>query len=368
MTGFTTNAVYQVASRRVGASNFTLPACIRDAGKVRLGAEDLGAAVAGITDTLLNNFAATTVNTSGTTSSSQMQSTSSNTNVSGSDVTNTNTDTKTNNTVTNSADPGVITMLKNLAQTAISNSTDPTKVTGLISGIIQNAGDAMTAIFGQQKQSGLYDSSAAQSQNNDIISRATADAASAVLGYQTSEQQLGASIGGQLLGATATQTTQGDVQTTGQTVDNSSIQTAVSGQSTNHTEAVVQQSQSTAKSESIVCTWMYEHGLLEKRKYLVSAGQLQKLPRLRVDAYHSVARPLVKELKRNQESLVSLATRKVFYHRTEYVCGVARMRGAKKTFLGFLSFWLVETVVGSCIPYHWLAEKVDRKLVEIGVE
>ena len=77
-------------------------------------------------------------------------------------------------TTANSADPDVIASLKGLAATALANSSDPSKTQGLISGILQNANDALTGVFGTQKSAGIYNGSTAQVQAGDTDARATA--------------------------------------------------------------------------------------------------------------------------------------------------------------------------------------------------
>src|ERR1700749_1731928 len=108
----------------------------------------------------MNSSTNSNTNGSGTSSSdvntSVSDDTSSDTKTNTASASTTHSETDTSNVVQNSTDPGVISMLRNLASTAFSNSTDPSKTTGLLSGIIQQAGDAMTSIFGAQRNSGLY--------------------------------------------------------------------------------------------------------------------------------------------------------------------------------------------------------------------
>lgn len=285
------------------------------------------------------------------------------------------TDTKTNNTVTNSADPGVIAMLKQLASTAIANSTDSAKTTGLLSGILQTAGDAMTAVFGQQKQAGVYNSSATTSQTNDILSRAGALAAQAILGYQTTEQQLAGSIGKNLLDATGTQTTIGDVDTKtnslSSTVANTNTHTsdtattAVTGGSTSNN--VSSSTSKTSSGISVVCTWMWQNKLLGTKRYYVSSDDLDRKPSYIRNGYLVSARPLIFILKRDHTTRISRGIIAIFSARTEYVCASRGLKGCKKTKFGAFSRALIATYitpVSLFFYFHYLLRLLLLRLLD----
>jgi hypothetical protein len=235
-------------------------------------------------------------------------------------------DTKT----TNSADPDVIANLKSLAAQAMSNANDPTKTQGLISGILQSAGDAMTSIFGAQKAAGGYAGGTSQVLTNDTNARATADAASAVLGYQTNEQTLASDALGKLLTATSTTDVLNNTNSTSQTAADS-IQNA---STTTHSTSVANQdtattTSSTSKSSSsIVCTWMTKNGYLDRRDYLESMRQFQLKGEYTKRGYKLFAAPLVAELERDRNSWKSQAIRWVFSNRTNWVCGRRNWKGA----------------------------------------
>lgn len=265
-----------------------------------------------------------------------------------------------NTTTTNSADPDVIANLKQLAQTAINNSTDASKTTGLISGILQTAGDAMTSIFGNQKSSGLYSGASAQVQANDTNARATADAASAVLGYQTNEQTLASDALGKLLTATATQnvnslstqtsTTQG-TQETSYTGDVKSEADAQTHSTSNGAQSQASQTttQSTGSSSaSIVCTWMWRNGYLERADYRNSMIQFHKKGQYTRRGYLIFALPLVVELDRDRTSIASRTIMWVFKNRTDFVCG-------RKSLAGGLAVGLV--ILGTLFPGLYLIGK-----------
>lgn len=344
------------------------------------------AAAAGIAKALIPTNTTTTSNGNGTSSSSGSSSSEQDSDVSSTvnsttntqqiinslqnifstqDVKGTSDQLTTNDSVTKaSADPDVIANLKQLAQTAINNSTDTSKTTGLISGILQTAGDAMTSIFGQQKQAGIYNGSTATVLANDTNARATADAASAVLGYQQGQQQIAGTALNQLLAATASssthstsdvalntdqlttnQSTTSSQQTTGttSTTDTSTdAQThATSNANQNQNVASTSQTQSQGSSSaSIVCTWMYNHQMLKRVDYYNSMQQFHKKGQYTRRGYLIFAKPLVAELIRDQASIFSQVIIWLFLNRTNYVCG-------RKSLSGFISCWLV--ILG-CLP------------------
>lgn len=284
---------------------------------------------------------------------------------SGENKTATTNDVSTNtfNQISNSADPGVIAMLKQLAGTAISNSTDPSKTTGLLSGILQSAGDAMAAVFGQQKQAGVYNSASAQSVNNDILSRASADAAQAILGYKTGQQTLADTALNQLLGATSVQTTRGSSnqhtsnlvdqftsntvatdmdeftsqiqQTRGQTINN--VSTHAAGDAI----SIVNQTSKSSTKASVVCTWMYSRKMLSARRYIIVTEDLRRKTWYVQKGYLLGAAPLVRQLQRSPTSLLSKLIISLFSARTEYVCSMKGLRGCKKTLYGGVARFLI---------------------------
>lgn len=337
----------------------------------------VAAAAVDLTKYILGVNTTTKMDTSGSTNSSAVTSSNADTtvtsdtdtdvstrgssNTSTSNFQQTDTNTKTNNFVQNSADPGVISSLKNLASQAISNSNDPDKTTGLLKGILQTAGDAMSAIFGQQKQTGLYNSSATQSQNNDILSRAAADASQAILGYRTGQQQLADTALNQLLAATSTQQTTGNVSTQSitqgntfsdtETADNTATRqhnqasTQVQGASTTDQFAKYDQKTNTSSSTgmSIVCTWMFQNKLLSPRKYYVSTEDLCRKPWYIQKGYLVAAAPLVSILKMSHTMRLSRGIISIFSARTEQVCASRGLRDCKKSYYG----WFARSLVAS---------------------
>lgn len=301
----------------------------------------------------------------------------------------------------NSADPGVIATLKNLAQTAISNATDPNKTTGLISNIIQQAGDAMTSIYGQQNEAGLYDSAATTDQTNDILSRAAADVAPSILSYQSGQEQLADTALSQLLTATSNQTT-GTTSASNSgstTVNNSSwqnlsntlttaIQNLVSNSSTLSTAvqtggtstetgaesiqtantsstSATKGASTSSTSATIICTWMLKNNRLQKKRYQTVSALFQKKPLYYRRAYQITFGLLLKELQRNNKSLISRWGIKLFDARTEYVCAKQGLSGCKATFLGWAASWFIVAVCilpGICwLLHHWFNQLFGAK-------
>lgn len=242
------------------------------------------------------------------------------TNVSSSSDTTSTTNTSSNQTTTNSADPGVIQTLKDLASTAISNSTDPTKTQGLLSGILQSANDAMTSVFGNQKQAGVYDSSATASQTGDILSRAAAQAASSILGYDTSQQQIAGTALNQLLGATAVQNVNANSTSTTDTNQTQSASTVVSGNTSSN--ATSTQTTKSSSGMSVVCTWMHMYDMLSTRDYVrVMKDFKRAYPWYSRAGYITMATPMVRWLEQDCTSRKSRAVLALFGSRTRYVCG-----------------------------------------------
>lgn len=283
--------------------------------------------------------------------------------------TDTNSSTSDSHTVQNSTDPGVVAMLRSLAQSAINNSTDPSKTTGILSGIIQQAGDAMTSIFGAVRNSGLYNSASGLSQTNDVLSRAGADAASAILGYQTGQQniadtalnQLGgflssitttdnSSTSGKSVTSGFTNTTSATAQATGSDTSTNTVQelgTHVVGQTINTSQSQQQSSQS--KGMSVVCTWMHRNSLLSTRKYAIATDDLGRMPWYVRKGYFTFAGPLVSILEKDHTNRISRAIISLFTARTNQICALRDKRGGcKKSLYGAFARLVIASL---CFPF-----------------
>jgi hypothetical protein len=294
----------------------------------------------GVSDTLSNATA--------TVSQETDKDTSSDTSTSSSSSSNTHTATNT----VNSADPEAIATLKSLANQAISNSNDPSKTTGLLSGLLQNAGDAMTAIFGQQKQAGVYNSSATSKLTGDVISRAAADAASAILGFQVTEQNVGADILKSILGATATQSsttdsstnTQANAETTATSHEHDFGTSTSSTVASTHQESLGSSSTSGSKGMSVICTWMCQNGLMNLNHYVLSADSFDRLPSYQRDAYQFLAIPIVSILEKRPDSYFSKIVQSVFAARARNIAAARGLRSSKKSWKGQVATALVYSI------------------------
>lgn len=263
-------------------------------------------------------------------------------------------DTLTNSKTVNSADPEVIATLKGLVNSALGNSTGG-GASSVVSGIFQQAKDSFASVFGQQGASGLYNSSTAGVLASDAQARATADAASAVLGYQTQEQGIANSGLQELLQATATSSTAGSSttnqqQSTSQTNKTSATSTTDQANESN-TAAHQAGTSSTDQSSgfgSVICTWMTRNGYLDhKRHRYVSVHFLKTYSKYAIAAYRDMAAPCVKELERDINSRLSKTIMWMIWNRTEYVCAEMGMIGPQKTLKGLLCKKLVYCC---CLP------------------
>jgi hypothetical protein len=238
------------------------------------------------------------------------------------------------------ADPDVIAALKTLAGTAVSNSTDNNQVRDLLAGILQKAGDAMSTVFGKQSQAGLYNSSSTASQNSDIMARAAADAATAILGYKTTQQTLAGTTYNQLANITQTKS---DIAKT-----NTTSHAAVVNNSTN--------TQTTEKAGvSMVCTFMHRNKLLDSKRYVTSTKDFIKRPWYVKSGYLVIARPLVTLLEKNHTTFLAGLIMWIFAARTEYICSKYKLPGCTRKLSGCLAANLV--ICACFFPAVWLIFK-----------
>ena len=231
-----------------------------------------------------------------------------------------------------SADPAILAMMKSLAGTAIDNANNAGKIdNGIISSFLKQATDAMTQVFGQQNQSGIYSGATAQVINNDTMARASADAVAAINTYQTGQQGVATNALQDLLTATATQTSTGSAS--GQTSSDSTSNT----KSTSKTKA------------SLICTWMFKNGLLPREQYIAVTRDFKKRGWKVQTAYVQFATPLVIELNRDRTSLLSRATLALFTSRTQWVCARAGVAGLEMKISGQLARAAVWSLV---LPFY----------------
>lgn len=143
----------------------------------------------------------------------------------------TNTSSTQNNqtsTTTGTVDAATLAQERAAAAQAGANATNSAATQSVVDNIFTQARNAFSGTVAQQTSSGLYGSSTLQNLQSKAEGDATASAASAVLNYQTQQQQLQSSILDSILQATkgSTTTTAGGQTTTG------TSQTATGGTST----------------------------------------------------------------------------------------------------------------------------------------
>lgn len=257
----------------------------------------------------------------------------------------------------NSADPEVIAAMKGLADQAISNSNDTSKTTGLVAGILQNAGDAMRGVFGKQNTAGIYDSSSAATMNNDLMARASADAASAILGYQTQQQSIAAGVLDNLAKATATTETQ--TQTHDQAFERATTDVRTDGLAGSRTKTQQTQQTTSKSGRSIICTWLHENNYIPTRRYAKSTALFLLMPFSYQKGYLAVSTPLLAYLRSHETTtFLSRLIIWLFVARTEYVCAASGLREARKTFGGWLARAIIATVVFFPSLYFLTKEKL----------
>jgi hypothetical protein len=251
-----------------------------------------------------------------------------------------NTTTTGQSSTVNSADPAVIALMKQLAGTALNNSDNALEQTqGLIAGLFQNAKDSFASVFGNQGAAGIYDSSSTEVQENATMARTTADAAQAVLNYQTTEQGIGSSALQDLLQATSTSSVNtNQVQST----DTTQTQDTAQSQLTNTKSAGTTQTNQNSGKASVVCTYMYKHGMTPKDQYqVVSKHFIFHYTKWARFAYLYWGYKLVKIIEQNPTSSFSRFILWLFANRTEYICAQQGLNGTKKTWKGLLAKTLI---------------------------
>ena len=227
----------------------------------------------------------------------------------------------------------------------------------------------MTQIFGLQKQSGIYNSASAANQNNDIMSRAAADAATAVLGYQTSEQQLAESSLKELLAATATSSTTSGSNSQSTTNTSSDSLTTTQNQETANTVVnsnAAAQTTSTTQSKSksgmsVVCTWMVNNDKLSLRRYYIVSSDFNQKNRFKKYGYLTIAQPMVQILEADHTTRLAAAILWLFTNRTEYVCCEYGLKHTRKTWKGFVSVGVVAALSTPAGLWMWLCEKLRKE-------
>lgn len=261
-------------------------------------------------------------------------------------------DNKTKSETATSIDPDIFAMFKSMAVTADNNSKNPVQAQGLISGILQQAMDTMTSIFGRGNQSGLYNSDAVKTQNNDVMSRATALASQAVLNYQTGQQNIEADVLAKA-GAASTKTT-----TNTDSLDTAT--THVTGGS--HTDVKSSSYTSGHSGMSIICTYLFEQKRIKPAHYVINIKDFDKKPWYIREGYLTLSRPLLKMIKKNPTSLFSRSICWIFLRRTEAICAKYKYKNVKPSFSGHFARALVATVCFFPCLMYLIQDKLAIKL------
>lgn len=121
------------------------------------------------------------------------------TSTSGSDQTQTTTTQK-------NADPGTLAALLGIAQNASDRSQNPDITNNIVNQIFRQSAEAFAPTVGASASTGLYNTSTLGLLSDNARANATAQAASAVLNFQTSQQQIAAGALSNILGATGSTT------------------------------------------------------------------------------------------------------------------------------------------------------------------
>jgi hypothetical protein len=119
-----------------------------------------------------------TGNTSGTSSTS------------GSSGSGSTTTTNTSNTTQKTPDPGTLQALIAMASQASANADNPAMTDGVVQNIFRQSAEAFAPTIGTAGSSGLYNTTTLNMLSNDARARATAQAASTVLNYKTTQSQI----------------------------------------------------------------------------------------------------------------------------------------------------------------------------------
>jgi len=275
----------------------------------------------------------------------------------------TTSNTNSSSQTVNSANPDVIATDLSLAQGEIANAngTGTINTNNLVNNIFTQALNAFAPVLGQATQSGVYNSASVASQATNAEALATGQAASAVLGFDTTEQQQAGGILGQLLTATSSSKTNSgsstDTSNYQETTDNSqnsqttstltnqltdALQSMFSGSRTDNytnttqTQQQQQQTQSSGNSggASIVCTELMKQGKLSKADWKISMRHFMKYREDGRDAYYLWATPLVKELRSRPNSIFSSIICWIFNRRANYIAG-------RNCTSGYIIAWLM---------------------------
>lgn len=114
-------------------------------------------------------------------------------------------------TTQKNADPGTLAALLGIAGNAANNAQNPDITNQIVQNIFRQSAEAFAPTVGTAASTGLYNTSTLGLLSDDARARAVAQSAQAVLGFQTSQQQIASGALTSVLGATGSTTTTTDL-------------------------------------------------------------------------------------------------------------------------------------------------------------
>lgn len=287
--------------------------------------------------------------------------------------------TGTTTSTTGSSDASIASA-QSLLDQANNNSVDGSKTSGLVQNILTQAALTFAPNLTKAPTAGIYNATSTGLLQGNAEAQATAQAAGAVLNYQTQQQNLAAQASSNLLQATKTttgsttgaqtdsqailnslltsglstntgsSTNTGAAKNTGNTTSDgtsssdsitssltnilSNVSNAITqkGNSSNNSSSdsaqagtVVQNSSSTGETGqvrgglglSVVCTELMRQNKMPRALWLATMREFQEYPECGKQAYYRWATPVVAELKAHPDSLVSRLAEKLFVARAK---------------------------------------------------
>lgn len=258
-----------------------------------------------------------------------------------------------NSLVTNSTSPAIIAALTGEETNAENAATDPNATNALVKNIFRQSAISFAPIAGGANRSGGYAGSTLQTLTSKAQADATGQAATSVLNYKTSMAQLAASIG-DALGKLQSTTSTGTIQATTQKTN--SVQDTNTGSS---------QSGGGIIPPSQVCTELRRQGRISRYWWAVSVDEFVTYPIRGQISYYYWSGPLLRELKKNPNSIVSNLIAHIFYKRTQFIVWRAK-KHASFTILGALAhaaMWLLCYIVMLIPGNYRLAVDLFKKEV-----
>jgi hypothetical protein len=277
--------------------------------------EGIGSSLQGIGSFLIDLFGANSSQNS-TTNSNQTQT-----------VTGTNTQTGT-------ANPLLQNLLTAFSKTATGNAEDNSVTNNLVQNIFRQAKIAFAPVSQQANSSGIYGGSTLFDLGANAQAAAVGQAAQAVLGYKTTEQQLATSDITSLLPYTST------------SVTTPNITTKAAGTST--TQA---QGNAGGVLGSVICTALMRDGIIDRKDWYDSVVKFRQGWQWGIPGYYLFAIPVTCWLvkRENRKTLRYWLIARIFKKRTQFVVG------SKYTAEGLFYTLLIILLSGILTPFAQLS-------------